>query len=143
MGVCDTSTLAKFYVWEEHSEAVRNKLSDNNPWACCELVRIELMAVFHRHWRAGTWSREQFENTTNQFLHDDLSGHWIWIPLDQQIIEGASKIYLSLSREIFLRAGDCLHLVAALRWGVKEIYTHDERQLRAAGALGLRAIKIT
>jgi predicted nucleic acid-binding protein len=142
LGVCDTSTLAKFYVWEEHSEAVRNKLSDDNLWACCELVRVELMSVFHRLWREQAWSREQFENTTAQFLRDDLSGLWTWIPIDERIIEGASRIYLSLSPEIFLRASDCLHLVAALRWGAEEIYTHDERQAKAAEALGLKAVKI-
>jgi predicted nucleic acid-binding protein len=139
---CDTSTLAKYYVPEAESAAVRVRLDAEDQVVFSELARAELMAVFHRRLREQTWSRREFEAVTRQLIKDEVSGYWSWRLLDSVIVDEAVKIYSMLPETIFLRTADCLHLVTALHHGFTEIHTHDVHQIRAASALGLAAASI-
>jgi predicted nucleic acid-binding protein len=139
---CDTSTLAKYYVPEAESAAVRVRLDPEDQVVFSELARAELMAVFHRRLREQTWSRREFETVTRQFIKDEVSGYWSWRLLDSVIVDEAVKIYSVLPETIFLRTADCLHLVTALHHGFTEIHTQDVHQIRAASALGLAAASI-
>src|SRR5580698_6910829 len=120
---CDTSTLAKYYVPEAESAAVRVRLDAEDQVVFSELARAELMAVFHRRLREQTWSRREFEAVTRQFIKDEVSGYWSWRLLDSVIVDEAVKIYSMLPETIFLRTADCLHLVTALHHGFTEIHT--------------------
>jgi predicted nucleic acid-binding protein len=139
---CDTSTLAKYYVPEAESAAVRVRLDAEDQVVFSDLARGELMAVFHRRLREQTWSRREFEAVTRQFIKDEVSGYWSWRLLDSVIVDEAFKIYSMLPETMFLRTADCLHLVTALHHGFTEIHTHDVHQIRAASALGLVAASI-
>jgi uncharacterized protein len=139
---CDTSTLAKYYVPESDSAAVRSRLDLEDQVVLSQLARPELMAVFHRRLRERKWSWQQFHIVVRQFSNDDLGGFWSWAPLDGVIVEQAVKVYTTLPEDIFLRTADCLHLVTALQHGFREIHTHDSHQMRAASALGLNPIVI-
>ena len=139
---CDTSTLAKYYVAEIESAAVRSRLDAEQQVLASQLARAELMAVFHRRLRERTWSRKEFDAVVRQFSNDDISGYWSWLPLDAVIIEQALKIYTTLPETVFLRTSDCLHLVTALHHGFTEICTHDHHQIQAASALGLTSLRI-
>jgi predicted nucleic acid-binding protein len=135
---CDTSTLAKYYVVERESAAVRTHLDAADQVMASALARAELMAVFHRRLREKKWSRHQFLAVTGQFFKDDSDGFWSWVPLDDGVIEQATRTYATLPGTVFLRTADCLHLVTALRHGCGEICTHDIHQIKACPALGLR-----
>ena len=139
---CDTSTLAKYYVPEAESGAVRARLDAEDQVALSELGRAEIMAVFHRRLRERKWSKNEFLTVVRQFSTDDASGYWSWLPLDSSIIDEAFRTYTTLPGDMFLRTADCLHLVTALRHGFAEIHTHDTHQRDGAGALGLTAIAI-
>ena len=139
---CDTSTLAKYYVPEAESAAVRSRLDADEQVLASQLARAELMAVFHRRLRERTWSRKEFDSVVRQFSQDDISGYWSWLPLDTVVVEQAVKIYTTLPERIFLRTSDCLHLVTALRHGFTEICTHDHHQIQAASTLGLTSLRI-
>ena len=139
---CDTSTLAKYYVPEAESAAVRSRLDADEQVLASQLARAELMAVFHRRLRERTWSRREFDVVVRQFSKDDISGYWSWIPLDAVIVEQTVKIYTTLPESIFLRTSDCLHLVTALHHGFNQICTHDQDQIQAASALGLTSLRI-
>ncbi|HOD46156.1 MAG TPA: type II toxin-antitoxin system VapC family toxin [Opitutaceae bacterium] len=135
---CDTSAVAKLYVAEKESPAMRALLESEDQVALSELVRAELMGVFHRQLREGRWTRAQFMVAVRQFSNDDLGGFWTWLPLDSTIIESAAKTYTTLPDQIFLRSADCLHLVTALHHSFTEIYTYDAHQTAAAVALGIK-----
>jgi len=139
---CDTSTLAKYYIEEAESAAVRARMDEVEEVTLCALARVELMSVFHRCWREGIWSRAHFMRAATQLRQDELRRMWTWVPLDEAIIEYSSNVYLQLPDNIFLRASDCLHIATALRSNYLEIYTHDQRQAKAAEALGLNAMRI-
>ncbi|WP_043587116.1 type II toxin-antitoxin system VapC family toxin [Geminisphaera colitermitum] len=142
MAFCDTSTLAKYYVPETESGAVRAHLDAQPSVFASELARTELMAVFHRRLREKKWSRDDFQAAVRQFTHDDIGGYWTWFPLDGGIPEQAARTYATLPENVFLRAADCLHLVTALHHGFDEVYSHDAHQIAAASALGLKVIRI-
>ena len=122
---CDTSTIAKLYVPERESASVRRLVETEDEVCASELVRLELMGVFHRRLREGRWSRADFLAAIRQFSNDDIGGFWTWLPLDTPIIEAAAKTYTTLPDAVFLRSADCLHLITALHHNFTEIHTHD------------------
>ncbi len=142
MILCDTSTIAKFYVFELESAAVRNRLDAEDAVCVSELVRVELMGVFHRRLRGGKWSREEFLYAAAQFAADDIRGYWTWMPLDTTIVEAAAKTFTTLPTSVFLRASDCIHLVTAIHHDFAAIFTHDRHQTVAAATLGLEPVVI-
>ena len=134
---CDTSAIAKLYVAEKESPAVRVRLETEDQVFLSELARAELMSVFHRQLRERKWTREEFQSAIRQFTNDDIGGFWTWLPLDTVVVGAAVKTYTTLPETVFLRAADSLHLVTALHNGFSEIYTYDVHQTKAAAALGL------
>ena len=141
MILCDTSFVAKFYLSERESPAVRDRIVGQDDVCVSELVRVELMAAFHRHLREKKWTRVEFASAVSQFSHHDLAGNWNWLPLDDSILREAAQLYATLADEIFLRSSDCLHLATALHYRFEEIHTFDVHQAAAATALGIRARK--
>ena len=139
---CDTSTAAKLYVAELESEAVRQRLESEDEVCVSELMRAELMGVFHRRLREGKWTRDDFLVVTRQFSMDDIGGFWTWLPLDSAITEAAARTYTTLPESVFLRCADCLQLVTALHHDFSEVYTHDRHQTLAAPELGLKPVAI-
>ena len=139
---CDTSAIAKLYVFEKESPAMRARLEAEDQVFVSELVRTELMGVFHRQLRERIWGRGEFMTAIRQFTNDDIGGFWTWLPLGSAVIEAAAQVYATLPESVFLRSADCLHLVTALRHNFAEIYTYDIRQSHAAGALGLKPVAV-
>lgn len=137
---CDTSAVAKLYVPEKESPAMRALLEAEDQVLVSELVRVELMGVFHRQLREKKWTREQFMTAVRQFTNDDLGGFWTWLSLDSTIVEAAAKIYTALPDAVFLRSADCLHLVTAMHHSFTDVYTYDKHQTAAAAALGLKPL---
>jgi predicted nucleic acid-binding protein len=139
---CDTSTIAKLYVAERESAAVRGRLEAEDEVCACELARPELMGAFHRRLREGKWTRSEFLAVVRQFSADDIGGFWTWLPLEREIIEAAAQTYTTLPENVFLRTSDCLHLITALHHNFAEFYTHDRHQMDASAALGIRPLAI-
>ena len=140
MILCDTSAVAKLYVPERESPAIRRLLEGEDEVCLSELARPELMGVFHRRLREKKWTRAQFLAAVAQFTRDDIGRFWTWLPLDTSIVDAAAKTYLTLPEALFLRSSDCLHLVTALHHNFSEIYTYDTQQSTAASALGIKAL---
>jgi predicted nucleic acid-binding protein len=138
MIACDTSTVAKFYVPEKKSRELRLLIEGEDGVCLSELARPELMAVFHRRLREGTWDHRDFTAAVRQFHHDDLAGFWTWLPLDSFIVRTAAEAFTTLPRSVFLRSSDCIHLVTALHHNFTEFVTFDDHQIKAATAMGLR-----
>lgn len=138
---CDTSAVAKLYVPERESAAMRVLLESEDQVLVSELARAELMGVFHRQLRERKWTRERFNTVVRQFTNDDVGGFWTWLPLDSAIVESAAKTYTTLPDTVFLRSADCLHLVTAIHHSFTGIYTYDSHQTAAATALGLTPLR--
>jgi predicted nucleic acid-binding protein len=138
----DTSAFAKLYVPEAESAVLRKLVEAEDEVCASELVRVELMSVFHRRWREAKWSQADFLAAVRQFSADDLGGFWSWIPLNRAIVEAAAQTYTTLPADAFLRSSDCLHLVTAIQQNFVEVHTYDAHQTAAAAALGLKPIAL-
>ena len=138
---CDTSALAKYYVAEIESAALRSRLQSEDMVLASDLARVELMSTFHRQLRDQKWTRQEFQEVAGQFHQDNTVNYWTWLPLHSVIIDAASQLYFSLPETVFLRASDCLHLITALHHGFAEVCTFDRHQQRAVQALGLSLVE--
>jgi predicted nucleic acid-binding protein len=134
---CDTSTLAKYYVPEPETPVVQARLDGASAVWASELARTELFAVFHRRLRERKWSESTFRTVVRQFQLDDGASLWRWTPISVETTHEAAQVFTMLPKTIFLRASDCLHLVAARQSGFEEIHTHDHHQIAGAKWMGL------
>ncbi len=57
-----------------------------------------------------------------------------------RVIEDVHQAFLKLPPNIFLRAGDAIHLATAAENGFKEIYSNDKHLLAAAPIFKLKGI---
>jgi predicted nucleic acid-binding protein len=138
----DTSYVAKCYLNETGSSAVRQLAESQPALACSEYARIELTSIFLRNLREGFLTRAQFRVLLRQFESDDKSGIWIWLPVTSELCRKASTQITALPTATFIRAGDALHLITAAESGFAEIYSNDRHLLAAAPLFGLQAVNI-
>jgi len=122
---------------EPGSERVREHARETGRIACCEIGKVELAAVFHRHLREKRLNARQYGVVTRQFASDMDQGVWTWLPLTSRVLALAQKRYDDLSAKVFLRAADAMHLSCAAENGFDEIYTNDRHMLAACAAFGL------
>lgn len=133
MSYFDSAFIAKFYLDEPQSDAVRKLAEDLGRVHCAVFGRLEVAAVFHRKWREGEFSERAFREVSDQFADDCAAGLWTWLPLTDELIAGAAAAIRTLPKEVFLRSADALHLVCAREHGFGEIYTNDRHMRGAAG----------
>jgi predicted nucleic acid-binding protein len=138
----DSAYIAKFYVDEPESDAIRHLAETLVRVHCCALGRIEVAAVFHRKWREGTFSEREFREVSAQFTDDCAAGLWTWLAITDRLVANAAQSLLTLSKRITIRSADALHLVCARDNGLLRIYTNDRHMLRAAPDFGVEAMGI-
>ena len=133
----DTSYVAKCYLNETGSSAVRQLAESQPAIASSEYARIELTSTFLRNLRDGFLTRAQFKLVLRQFESDDKSDIWIWLPVTSELCRKASTRITTLPTATFIRAGDALHLLTAQELGETEIWTKDRHLLAAAPHFGI------
>jgi uncharacterized protein len=134
----DSAYVAKYYLDEPESDAVR-ALAENLGRVCCSVFgRLEVSSVFHRKWREGAYSESAYKEICAQFDDDCVAGLWTWLPISPNLIEVVSKSIERLPKSIFLRSADVLHIVSARENGLKEIYSNDRQLLAASKLLHVR-----
>jgi predicted nucleic acid-binding protein len=138
----DTSYVAKCYLNETGSSAVRQLAQSQSSLACCEYGRIEVVSTFHRNLREGLLTKPQYDVVARQFESDDQSGVWTWLPLTADLCrKTAARIY-ALPHATFIRAGDALHLTSAVENGFAEIYSNDRHLQTSAALFGLETVNV-
>jgi predicted nucleic acid-binding protein len=138
----DSAYIAKFYVDEPESNAVRHLAETLVRVHCCALGRIEVAGVFHRKWREGAFSEREFREVSAQFTDDCAAGLWIWLSVTDRLVANAAELLRTLSKRITIRSADALHLACAREHGLRRVYTNDRHMLRAAPAFGVVATGI-
>jgi predicted nucleic acid-binding protein len=128
----DSAYIAKFYLDEPESEAVRRLAESLGHVRCAQIGQVEVAAVFHRKFREGAFDVGAFREVTAQFDDDCSQGLWTWLPLTRALVQRAAVAFSNLPRPVFLRAADALHLTCAQEHGLREIYTNDRHMSSAA-----------
>jgi len=139
----DTAYIAKCYLPEPGSESVQKLARSVRDGLCCsEWGRLELFSVFHRHLREGRISRDELMDVVAVFRKDEADGVWTWFSINPSQLRTISDQIIEMSDNLFLRAGDAVHLRSAVVNGLDEIYTSDRHLLAAATHFGIKGINV-
>jgi uncharacterized protein len=135
----DSAFIAKFYLDEPESDAVR-ALAQSLGRVCCNVLgRLEVASVFHRKRREAVFGDAAYKELNAQFDDDCAAGVWTWLPISAALIEVASKEIQRLPKTALLRSADALHIVSAREHGLETIYSNDRHLLAAAKHLNVKA----
>ena len=132
MSYFDSSYIAKFYLDEPESEAMRRLAESLGQVRCAVIGQIEVAAVFHRKFREGAFDAGAFQEVMAQFDDDCGQNLWTWLPFTTALAATTAAAFARLPRPVFLRAADALHLICAQEHGLAEIYTNDRHMSAAA-----------
>lgn len=138
----DSCYLAKLYLMEPDSPAVRACAEASGVVGCCLIGWGELVATLHRHLRDGRLTPPQFRLLSAQVAADVEDGLWTSLPVTSELVQAQARRMTELSDQVFLRATDALHLTCAAEAGLKEIYSNDRHLVAAAPHFGLRPITL-
>jgi predicted nucleic acid-binding protein len=138
----DSVYIAKFYLDEPESEAVRRLAESLGQVRCAQIGHIEVAAVFHRKFREGAFDAGAFREVMAQFDDDCGQGLWTWLPLTSALVQRAAVAFTHLPRPVFLRAADALHLTCAQEHGLRAIYTNDRHMSSAARHFRLKVMTV-
>ena len=133
----DTAYIAKCYLNEPDGREVRKLARNAKSLTSSVWCILELSCVLHRHMREDSLTAAQAENVWTLFLADLRSGVWNLLPLPERIANKAAGRVIELPANVFLRAGDALHLMTARDAGFTEIWSNDRHLIAAAPHFGL------
>lgn len=133
----DSAYIAKYYVSEVDSAAIRSLLAGRRPLISSVVCVAEVTCVFHRHAREGRISLGKARDLTTDFLQDVASKFWTLVPITDLLLHRVAFQVSAAPVTLFLRAADALHLTTAQTQGETEIWTNDRHLLAAAPHFGL------
>jgi predicted nucleic acid-binding protein len=133
----DSAYIAKYYVNEPDAPAVRKLIRRADSVCSCALALAEVVCVFHRHAREGSLTPTQARELIDLFRGHVEKDVWNLIPLTEGLLRRTSMLVRGLPPDIPLRAGDAVHIAAALEAGEPDIWTNDRHLLRAAPHFGI------
>lgn len=133
----DSAYIAKFYVNETDSDAVRGLIRQADALVTSAWSLGEVNCVFHRHMREGGLSVTQYHELARLFLKHVDEGLWSLIPVSDSLLMRVCSWVGSAPKSVYLRAGDAVHLTTAREFGEREIWTNDRHMLAAARHFGL------
>lgn len=136
----DSCYLAKLYLMESDSPAVRARAAELGDIACCVIGWGEVLATLHRHLRERRLTGTEFRLLAAQIEADVELGLWTQLPVTPSLIESQARRMTSLPAEVFLRSADALHLTCAAEAGLKQFHSSDRHLVAAAPHFGLEAI---
>jgi predicted nucleic acid-binding protein len=133
----DSAYIAKYYVNERDSAAVREVIRQAPHICSSSWATIEVTCVFHRHVREGSLTIAQGHELIDTFRSHVDADLWNLLPVTDALLRRTASLVRALPPNIPLRAGDAIHLASALHTGEPEIWTSDRHLLAAAKSVGL------
>jgi len=134
----DAAYVAKFYLNEPDSQAVRDVAEKAEVLHSSEWCLAEVACTLHRQVREEVLTGREAAEIRKVFRDQVAAGVWVLTPVTRELLEEVDAAVRTLSTETFLRAGDALHLVSARAAGFSEIWSNDRHLLRAARHFGLK-----
>lgn len=131
--VFDSSAFAKRYIAETGSQSVDELCQSAGSLGLCVLCIPEIFSAFNRRLRERAISPADYKIVKAHFMAD-IEDAAIF-----DLTSAAIALSVSLLEQNTLRAMDALHIACAHEWKADLFVTSDQRQLRAAQALGLNA----
>jgi predicted nucleic acid-binding protein len=133
----DSAYIAKFYVNEADSGEVRAVIHRADSLQSSAWAIPEVTCVLHRHVREGWLTAIQSRELAEAFLKHVEDGLWRLAPVTGHLLHRVAALVSAQPGNVYLRAGDAVHLTTAQEVGEKEIWTNDRHLLAAAPHFGL------
>lgn len=133
----DSAYIAKYYVNETDSPAVRRLISEADSFESSAWAVAEVHCVFHRHLREASISEADYLSLSTKFLEHVQTGIWNFTPVTESLLLRTALQIGRLPASVFLRTADAVHLATARESGATEIWTNDRHMLAAAPHFGL------
>lgn len=119
----DTSVAVSLFCPETTSPAALDWLAQSNaPLISCDWIRTEFSSALAMKYRLGHLDKKTLKLTQQEFERLIHSGLRL-APVSREMFERAAE--LASRPESGLRAGDALHLAAAINLGARAIATFD------------------
>jgi predicted nucleic acid-binding protein len=135
----DSSFLVSTYSLDANSEQAIRQLGDAldyvlllTPFAELELVNALELRVFRK-----SMSASQARVCLGNFARDVEAGILLRRDFAESVFPRARQISLETTARLGVRAGDILHVAAALEFGADAFYSFDTKQRSLAFALNL------
>jgi predicted nucleic acid-binding protein len=138
----DSAYVLKCYLHEADADAVRELMRGAGSVSISTLSIAEVACGFHRHLREGTLNAKTAVTVREQFLEDIRGEVWDLVPLTERILYKVEFLTWGLPHNVYLRAGDAIHVASAMDAGFPGIWTNDRHLLAAAAHLGLKGRQI-
>lgn len=133
----DAAYVAKCYLVEPDSDAVRELAHAAHGVYTSEFSIAEVSCVFHRHRREGSLDKRSESAVRQQFLDDLEEERWLIVPVNRVVMHRVESLTRDLPPRVPIRAGDATHIASALEARLAEICTNDRRLIEAAKYFGL------
>ncbi len=134
----DSAYVAKCYLEEPDARRVRALVEHETELYSSAWSRVEMACIFHRNVHERRLSKEQALLLQDRFRTHVEEGLWMLLPITEALLGQAETAIRNLAPQVFLRAGDAIHLITARDAGQTEIWSNDRHLLKAAPFFGLR-----
>lgn len=138
----DSNYIIKCYLNEPGSREVLALAQSHSGRACSLHGRLEFWSGIKRHARQQTLSAGDVERVFRQFIQDEATGLWLFLPVEESMIRRACSQLATLPDDVSCRAADALHLTCAVENRFAEIYSNDHHLLAAAAHFGLKGTNV-
>jgi hypothetical protein len=137
----DTSVAVSLLTPENNSKSVLTWLADSNDTLLsCDWIKTEFSSALSIKRRLGQLTNAQHKATQQEFNYFIQSGVRL-APVTREMFEFAAELVSQPGTT--LRAGDALHLAAALAIGAKAMATLDSNLAKNSKKLGLQLVHFT
>ena len=133
----DSAYLVKVYVGDPDSDKVRKLVASTATVYSSALCLAEFACAVLRIRRETSVSASEAAEARLAFLSHIRVGLVTLVPISESILYSVQTLVETLPTNLFLRAGDAIHLASAQHEGFAEIWTNDRHMLKAAPHFGL------
>lgn len=133
----DSAYLVKCYLTDPGSAKIRKLATASEHVYSSALCLVEFSCAVHRAVREKTITANQAADVRRAFALHVREGVVALIPISDSILDSAQAFVAMMPADLFLRAGDALHLASARDEGFSEIWSNDRHLLNAASHFGI------
>ena len=133
----DSAYLVKVYVGDPDSDEVRRLATSTTTVYSSALCLAEFACAMLRIRREKSVSANEAAKARLAFLSHIRVGLVTLVPISEGILYSVQTFVETMPTNLFLRAGDAVHLASAQLEGFSEVWSNDRHMLKAAPHFGL------
>ena len=135
----DSSFFGSLYLQDANSHEAWRRMSSHPRLWLTPLNRVELAHAVAQGVFRDVISNDEARLIYLEFDIDRGRGLWVQVPMPDNAFDTCVRLAQQYVPQIGVRTLDTLHVACALELGAERFFTFDERQVKLARAVGLKA----